>query len=117
MAGAFAILVAAAVLGPAFVQRVRARAQSDWLEHKNLTLAPAVKGLREPTYVAFPPDGSGRAFVLERDGVVRVADANGKLQPDPFVDLRPNVSTSNEQGLLGLAFHPHFQVNGYVYIS
>src|SRR4051812_34263247 len=84
--------------------RVRARAQSDWLQGRNLTLAPAAKGLKEPTFVAFPPDGSKRLFVLEREGRVRVVDGDGKLLPTPLLDVSDNTSTSTEQGMLGLAF-------------
>src|SRR5579871_2398831 len=97
--------------------RVRARAQSDWLTGKNLTLAPAVKGLKEPTFVAWPPDGSKRAFILERAGKIRVADADGTLQPTPLLDISDNTSLSTEEGLLGLAFDPGFSSNGYFYID
>jgi glucose/arabinose dehydrogenase len=112
-----AALVLVAALAVAVIPRVRARARADWLEQKNLTLAPAVKGLRQPTFVAGPPDGSNRLFVLERDGVVRVANSDGTLRPDPFLDISADVSTREEQGLLGLAFHPQFDRNRYVYIS
>ena len=84
---------------------------------KNLTLAPVVKGLKEPTFVAGPPDGSKRLFVLEREGRVRVADANGQLKLTPFLDVSQNTSTSTEEGLLGLAFDPAFAQNGYVYVD
>src|SRR5207245_2757361 len=67
--------------------------------------------------VAGPPDGSKRFFVLERAGRVRITDANGQLKPTPFLDLTQDTSTSTEQGLLGLAFHPAFAQNGYVYID
>jgi len=99
------------------VTRARARAQSDWLIGKNLSLAPVVKGLKEPTFVAWPPDGSKRMFVLERDGHVRVADADGTLHPTPLLDISNNTSTSTEEGLLGLAFDPNYKQNGYVYID
>ncbi|MCA1645359.1 MAG: PQQ-dependent sugar dehydrogenase [Chloroflexi bacterium] len=76
-----------------------------------------IKGLKEPTLVAVPPDGSKRFFVLERGGRVRVADANGQLRPTPFLDLTQDTSTGTEQGLIGLAFHPAFAQNGYVYVD
>src|SRR6202022_3867831 len=97
--------------------RARARAQADWFQGKNLTLAPMIKGLKEPTFVAGAPDGSKRFFVLERAGRGRGADANGQLRPPPFLDLTQGTSTSTEEGLLGLAFHPAFAQNGYVYID
>jgi glucose/arabinose dehydrogenase len=97
--------------------RARAQAHSDWLQGKNLTLQPVVKGLKEPTYVAFPPDGSKRQFILERAGAIRVADADGQVKPTPFLDLTGNVSLGTEEGLLGLAFDPNFKQNGFVYID
>ena len=115
--GVAEVAIAGIVLAGAVLARARARAQSDWFQGKNLTLAPVVKGLKEPTLVVGPPDGSKRFFVLERAGRVRIADANGQLKPTPFLDLAEDTSTSTEQGLLGLAFHPAFAQNGYVYID
>jgi glucose/arabinose dehydrogenase len=97
--------------------RVRARAQSDWLQTRNLSLAPVIKGLKEPTLVTWPPDGSKRLFILERAGRVRIADADGTLHPTPLLDLSANTSTSTEEGLLGLAFDPDFAHNGYMYVD
>jgi hypothetical protein len=103
MLGVVVAAVAGLVLTGAFLVRSRARAQADWFQGKNLTLAPVVKGLKEPTFVAVPSDSSKRYFVLERAGRVRIADANGQLKPTPFLDLSQDTSTSTEQGLLGLA--------------
>jgi glucose/arabinose dehydrogenase len=112
------VLVAGGVVLTGVVMaRAKARAQADWLVGKNLTLAPIVKGLKEPTFVAGPPDGSKRLFILEREGRVRVADANGQLLATPFLDVSQNTSTGTEEGLLGLAFDPSFTQNGYVYID
>jgi glucose/arabinose dehydrogenase len=96
--------------------RVRARQHADWFEGKNLTLAPVVKGLKEPTLVVGAPDAK-RYFVLERAGRIKVADLDGNLQPTPFLDLSATTSTSTEQGMLGLAFHPRYAENGYVYVD
>ncbi len=114
-----ALLVLAAIgvgLTSVVAARVRARQHADWFEGKNLTLAPVVKGLKEPTLVVGAPDGK-RFFILEREGRIKIANQNGELQPTPFLDLSQNTSTSTEQGLLGLAFHPDFGHNGFVYID
>ncbi|HLZ28337.1 MAG TPA: PQQ-dependent sugar dehydrogenase [Chloroflexota bacterium] len=116
----FGLVVLAAgggLLTSVVLARVRARAQADWFVGKNLTLAPVVRGLKEPTFVAGPPDGSNRLFVLERAGRVRVADASGQLRPTPFLDVSANTSTGTEEGMLGLAFDPGFTQNGYVYVD
>jgi glucose/arabinose dehydrogenase len=115
--GVLVIAIVGGLLGNMVLARARARAQSDWFIGNHLTLQPVVKGLKEPTFVAFPPDGTKRFFVLERDGRVRVADAEGGLRPTPFLDLSQDTSTSTEEGLLGIAFDPGFTRNGYVYVD
>lgn len=78
---------------------------------------PVVSGLDSPVDVQFPPDGSGRMFVLEQDGRIRIVE-NGQLLETPLLDLNNQVgSLGNEQGLLGLAFHPRFQENGNFYVN
>src|SRR6476469_9318210 len=91
--GVIVLLIGGALLANVVLARARARARADSLEGKNLTLAPVVKGLNEPTLVAWPPDGSKRLFVLERAGRVRVADADGQLKPTPFLDVTDDTST------------------------
>ena len=68
-------------------------------------------GLRRPTAMAFAPDG--RLFVCEQDGTLRVIK-NGVLLSTPFVSL--TVSSVGERGLLGVAFDPGFESNGFVYV-
>jgi hypothetical protein len=59
--------------------------------------------------VAAPHDGSGRIFVVERGGTIRIIDKDGNLLPDPFLDWTGQaMSAFLEQGMLGLAFHPNF---------
>src|SRR5260221_11515216 len=62
-------------------------------------------------------DGSGRLFVLEKNGRIRIIQ-NGQLSPNAFLDITDRVKDAgNEQGLLGLAFHPNFSQNGYFYVN
>lgn len=76
-----------------------------------------VEGLRSPVGIAHAGDGSGRLFILEQQGAIRIVQ-EGRLVPEPFLDISPRVNSSgNEQGLLGLAFHPRFSENGYFYIN
>ncbi len=62
------------------------------------------------------PQGDSRVFVAERSGKVRVID-DGKLLADPLLDLTGVAIQGGERGLLGLAFHPDFAVNGLIYVS
>ena len=67
--------------------------------------------------VANAGDGSGRLFALVRSGSIRVIQ-NGRLLGAPFLDITRQVtSRGTEQGLLGLAFHPHYAQNGFFYIN
>src|SRR5690606_13486926 len=64
-------------------------------------------------------DGSGRVFVIERTGTIRIIQ-DGQVLEEPFLDISQEVKTDFlEQGLLGLAFHPDFENNGrfFVYYS
>ena len=73
-------------------------------------------GLQFPTAIASPRDGSGRMFVLEREGRIRVLDREGGLLPEPYY-ARDVATMDIEQGLLGLAFDPGFSENGRIYIA
>jgi glucose/arabinose dehydrogenase len=67
-----------------------------------------------------PGDAQGRLFVVEKTGRVRIlrkAAAGFELAPEPFLDLSRRVSRRDEQGLLGLAFHPRFAENGRLVVN
>jgi glucose/arabinose dehydrogenase len=67
----------------------------------------AVQGLDDPVDVANAGDGSGRLFVLEQAGVIRVIRDGASLER-PFLDIRERIASGGERGLLGLAFHPDY---------
>lgn len=61
--------------------------------------------------------GDSRLFIAEQDGIIKVVDSLGTVAPNPFLNINPRVySTGNEQGLLGLAFHPQYAQNGYFFV-
>src|SRR5690606_1685159 len=79
------------------------------------SLEPFVSGLTQPVVITHA--GDARLFVAEQPGRIRVI-ADGVLLPVPFIDIRDRVDDSgNEQGLLGLAFHPDYADNGYFYVN
>jgi glucose/arabinose dehydrogenase len=80
-----------------------------------VVLAPFVSGLASPVEITHAGDGSGRLFVVEQPGRIRIVK-NGKLLAQPFLDLSGIVQFGGEQGLLGLAFHPDYAANGYFYV-
>ncbi|MCC6412808.1 MAG: PQQ-dependent sugar dehydrogenase, partial [Saprospiraceae bacterium] len=62
--------------------------------------------------------GDNRLFIVEQDGAIWILDSNGVKLTTPFLNINPRVrSTGNEQGLLGLAFHPNYADNGYFYVN
>lgn len=81
-----------------------------------LQLTRITDDLTQPTYVAAAPGDDARLFVLERTGRIRVME-DGELLPEPFLDLSENVITTNESGLIGLAFHPQYAKNGRFYVQ
>jgi glucose/arabinose dehydrogenase len=83
-----------------------------------LKLAEVVRGLSRPVGLEHAPgDDSGRLFVVEQHVARIVIVRDGAVSPEPFFDLKGNVSKGNEQGLLGLAFHPRFSENGKLYVD
>ncbi len=73
-------------------------------------------GLSLPVDVANAKDGSNRLFVVEKAGTIRIWNGTSLLA-QPFLDLTPIVrSTGSEQGLLSVAFHPNYTVNGYFFV-
>ncbi|HEV7405094.1 MAG TPA: PQQ-dependent sugar dehydrogenase [Chthoniobacteraceae bacterium] len=82
-----------------------------------IKLVKVVDGLVDPVHVAAPKDGSGRLFVCERPGVIRIVKG-GKLLEKPFLDIKDKtLSSFVEEGLYCIEFHPKFKENGIVYVS
>ncbi|MBK9927896.1 MAG: PQQ-dependent sugar dehydrogenase [Anaerolineales bacterium] len=87
-----------------------------FLDPSKLTFQEVASGLNNPVFITHAGDGSNRLFVLERSGKIRIIK-NGSLLSTPFLDIQSSVrSTSGEQGLLGLAFHPSYASNGKFYV-
>jgi glucose/arabinose dehydrogenase len=72
-------------------------------------------GLAAPIALANAGDGSGRLFVVEQAGRIRVV-SGGKVLSKPFLDISSLVSCCGERGLLGLAFHPGYASDGRFYV-
>ena len=89
----------------------------------DLDVELVAQGLTAPVTLMEPPDGTGRLFVVDQIGRIRIIDDNGSLLAQPFLDLTGSIVQLNpefdERGLLGLAFHPQYASNGrfYVYYS
>jgi glucose/arabinose dehydrogenase len=64
------------------------------------------------TTMTFAPDG--RLFIAQQNGALRVVTSAGALLPTPFVTV--STTATGERGLLGVALHPQFATNGWVYL-
>jgi glucose/arabinose dehydrogenase len=75
-------------------------------------------GLDRPIFAVSPPGDTRRLFIAEQHtGRIRILDlANVDASPTTFLDLS-GLATGNEQGLLGLAFHPDYADNGLFYVN
>ena len=78
-------------------------------------------GLSRPVYVTAAPGDTDRLFIVEQrsgsTGRIRILDLSaGTVNATPFLEVSP-VTTGNEQGLLGMAFHPDYQSNGLFYLN
>ena len=83
-------------------------------------LRVVAEGLTAPLYLTHAGDGSGRLFIVDQVGFIRVVDANDVLLPVPFLDLTSLIVSPNaffdERGVLGLAFHPNYASNGRFFV-
>ncbi len=73
-------------------------------------------GFSAPVQVTNAGDGTHRLFVVEQTGKIRIIK-NGIVLAAPFLDLTGLVVCCGERGLLGLAFHPNYASNGYLYVD
>ncbi len=75
-----------------------------------------VRGLDDPTHVTAPASEPGKLYVVEQAGTIRVVQ-NGRIRPQPFLDIRSLVSSGGERGLLSVAFHPRYATNHLFYVD
>ena len=74
-----------------------------------------VSGLTAPLQLTAPV-GDSRSFIVEQGGLIKIL-SGGAVQATPFLDIRGQVDTSGERGLLGMAFDPNFASNGRFYVD
>jgi len=83
-----------------------------------IALEPFVtEGLERPLYLTHGGDGSGRVYIVEQEGRIRVVEADGTLLDEPFLDIVSLVGSGGERGLLSVAFHPDFADNGLFFVN
>ena len=81
----------------------------------NLAFTSHITGLTQPLYLTHSNDNTGRLFVIERSGIIKLYK-NGALSD--FLNITAKVGDSaGEQGLLSVAFHPSYTQNGKFYVN
>lgn len=82
---------------------------------QSLSLERVASGLSNPIFVTHAPGDADRIFIAQRSGAIRILNLNtGALST--FINV-PSVDTFFEGGLLGLAFHPDYETNGFFYVN
>ncbi len=73
---------------------------------------------QKPLDLQHPGDGSNRLFVVEQRGMIYSFENDlSTTIKHLFLDIRDQISAGGERGLLGLAFHPNYENNGYFYVN
>jgi len=86
------------------------------ISQRALELEPVAAGLNSPLLAISPPGDHERLFIVEQDGLIKIL-RDGLILPTPFLDVTALTNESSERGLLGLAFHPDYDTNGWFYIN
>ena len=90
-----------------------------------LKLSRIASGLNLPVHLTHAGDDSGRLFVVEQGGRIRIirkpaspnGDAAWSVNDAPFLDISKRVSCCGERGLLDLAFPPGYAAKQHFYVS
>jgi glucose/arabinose dehydrogenase len=82
----------------------------------SIKLTLIADGLDQPVLITSARDGTGRLFIVEKTGRIKVL-ARGAVSSRPFLNLSTSVTRGPEQGLLGLAFHPRFATNRRYFVN
>ena len=106
------------------VARVVVPALAGWLAfllpsgdaRASIELKTIASGFSAPLYVTSAGDDSGRLFIVEQGGRIHIV-SDGALLETPFLDIADRVVAVSEAGLLGLAFHPNYQINGRFFVN
>jgi glucose/arabinose dehydrogenase len=68
-----------------------------------LDFTQEIGGLNRPAHITHAGDNSGRLFVIEQEGRIRIIK-DGQLQEEPFLDVTDRVTCCGERGLLSVVF-------------
>ena len=74
----------------------------------------------KPLYITNYPNNNEKFIIIEQEGIIKIL-SDGKTEKIPFLDIEKRVHQplypADEMGMLGLAFDPNFEQNGYFYVN
>ena len=82
---------------------------------QTLSLQQFTTGLSQVVAITHAGDGSGRLFLTEQGGQIRIHNGTSLLAT-PFLNIDPLVRSGGEEGLLSTAFHPSYASNGFFFV-
>ena len=109
----FIFIFSFSVLADIEVGQVPQDIEDEYIENpENIKVSEWITNLDVPWQLIFLPE-TNRALVTERDGVIRLIE-DGNLQKEPYFE--PKLYAAGEGGLMGMAYHPNFPEEPYIYI-
>lgn len=81
---------------------------------QSINLEEFVSGLTSPVEITNANDS--RLFVVQQNGIIKIIQPNGTINATNFLNISSKIIFGGERGLLGLAFHPQYSVNGYFFV-
>ncbi|TDX95680.1 putative secreted protein (Por secretion system target) [Chryseobacterium daecheongense] len=84
------------------------------LNSQSIILEDFASGLTSPVEITNANDS--RLFVVQQDGIIKIIQPNGAINPTNFLNISTKIVYGGERGLLGLAFHPQYATNGYFFV-
>ncbi|MGG7438686.1 PQQ-dependent sugar dehydrogenase [Chryseobacterium arthrosphaerae] len=81
---------------------------------QSINLEEFVSGLTSPVEITNANDS--RLFVVQQNGIIKIIQPNGTVNATNFLNISSKINFGGERGLLGLAFHPQYSVNGYFFV-
>ncbi|WP_336960010.1 PQQ-dependent sugar dehydrogenase [Chryseobacterium contaminans] len=81
---------------------------------QSINLVEFATGLTSPVEITNANDS--RLFVVQQNGIIKIIQPNGTINPTQFLNISSKIIFNGERGLLGLAFHPQYSTNGYFFV-
>lgn len=81
---------------------------------QSINLEEFATGFTAPVEITHANDS--RVFVVQQNGIIKIVQPNGTVNSSNFLNISSKITYGGERGLLGLAFHPQYAVNGYFFV-